>query len=370
MFHPCRSFRKLYQLLAHLSWEHNIFPAIELAYKRRNREDMMRSRCSRQGVLSVEQEREIDAFFAPYCGRVSHWMHHFYTEKTGVFSIKYIPDNIHYLYIDRFYNDWRLAAKLDNKCLLAKYFPDTPMPEHVSYRVNGYWQDAGYHLVDKRQAYQAIIKAGPVVLKAAVDSFGGRGIAFFDGSQQTEAELDEIIKNYPSDIVVQKVVRQSRALAQIHPSSLNTVRLMTFLKPDGSVKVCSVVLRMGRSGSRVDNASSGGIVAGVAPDGRLKDCAYTKYGAKFEHEHPDTHVPFHDIVIPHYAELLAQVSRLHQSFPLFRLLSWDMAYNENDNPLMIEVNMCYGELDFHQLTNGPVFGDDTEAILAEVFQKR
>ena len=30
----------------------------------------------------------------------------------------------------------------------------------------------------------------------------------------------------------------------------------------------------------------------------------------------------------------------------------------------------YGELDFHQINNGPIFGEDTEKILKEVFNKR
>lgn len=29
--------------------------------------------------------------------------------------------------------------------------------------------------------------------------------------------------------------------------------------------------------------------------------------------------------------------------------------------------MRFGEIDFHQLNNGPLFGDDTEEILKEVF---
>ena len=36
------------------------------------------------------------------------------------------------------------------------------------------------------------------------------------------------------------------------------------------------------------------------------------------------------------------------------------------SPTLIEANLCNGELDFHQLNNGPLFGEDTERILKEV----
>ena len=40
---------------------------------------------------------------------------------------------------------------------------------------------------------------------------------------------------------------------------------------------------------------------------------------------------------------------------------------EDDEPILIEANLCDGELDFHQLNNGPIFGDETEDVLKEVF---
>lgn len=54
--------------------------------------------------------------------------------------------------------------------------------------------------------------------------------------------------------------------------------------------------------------------------------------------------------------------------PLFRLISWDIAIDENDSPVLIEANLFVGELEFHQLNNGPIFGEETEDILKEVFQ--
>ena len=50
-----------------------------------------------------------------------------------------------------------------------------------------------------------------------------------------------------------------------------------------------------------------------------------------------------------------------------RLISWDLAIDENAQPLLIEGNLTFGELDFHQMCNGPIFGDLTEEVLKDVF---
>ena len=48
--------------------------------------------------------------------------------------------------------------------------------------------------------------------------------------------------------------------------------------------------------------------------------------------------------------------------PLFKLISWDWAVDNEGTPILIEANFCLGELDFHQMNNGPVFGNDTKMI--------
>ena len=54
------------------------------------------------------------------------------------------------------------------------------------------------------------------------------------------------------------------------------------LRLDGTVKIYSVVLRMGIGDAKVDNASSGGITVGVEDNGRLKSCAYSAKGMRFD----------------------------------------------------------------------------------------
>lgn len=214
-------------------------------------------------------------------------------------------------------------------------------------------------------AINEILSQLPVFLKAASNSEGGHGVFYMDVSN-TIADVQNRVNAIRQDIVVQKPICQSSSLAKLNPSSVNTIRCMTFLDKSGKVKMYSACLRMGICGAKVDNASSGGVVSGIDEKGRLKKYAYKPTGEKYSC-HPTSGVIFLDYIIPNFDKVKNLVMSLAIQHPYFRLISWDIALDEQNEPVLIEANLCSGELDFHQLNNGPIFGDDTEDILNEVF---
>lgn len=160
---------------------------------------------------------------------------------------------------------------------------------------------------------------------------------------------------------------QHKTLSEIHPSSVNTLRVMSLLM-NGKVNILSTVLRMGVNGNKVDNASAGGITCGVLENGQLKNVAYSADGVKYD-KHPQGYV-FSDCVIPNYEKVIQMVKTCHERMGHFRLVSWDIAIGKDAEPILIEANLRNGECDFHQYNNGPLFGELTEQVLNEVFGKR
>lgn len=321
-------------------------------------------------VLSASQKQEVKKLYGKYT-RVSFVFHEFYTQKTGVFNKYYIPDDIHFQTIDRYFNNWSAASFLDNKCYYDEwYFKGIGMPQTIVKRINGMWsvkEEGSIRFISKEEAYERI-SAQDCFAKQALASCGGSGVRKICKGTPTE-EVAKVINSLKSDIVVQEAVEQSSEMSKLNPTSTNTVRVLSFLDSDGTVKVYSSIVRMGIKGAIVDNASSGGITCGIGSDGRLKSVAYMGSGKKFD-EHPSTGLKFSEVVIPNYSKLIELVKERHKSFPHFRLVSWDFAIDKNDEPLIIEVNLCYGGLKIHQLNNGPLFGEDTEKILNEVFGKK
>lgn len=322
--------------------------------------------------LTTDEIKEIKAFTSPYY-TTSGAFHDFYKQHTGKFYTEYIPDDIYFTKIDPFYNDWVKALKFDDKCyyehLLCK--SNMRLPQTICYRINGFCLNNDYKSISKEQAINLIIDQKKAFLKKSISSSGGKGVRYFDIDEFQDVEtaktsLNNIIEDLGDNIIVQKPIEQSKSLAILNPSSVNTLRILSMIRPNGKIKICSSIVRMGRNGKKVDNASSGGITCGINPDGSLKDVAFSTNGEKY-YSHPDTGVKFNKITIPLYSEIIDLVTQTHPHLPNFRLISWDIAIDKSDKPILIELNLCCGELDFHQLNNGPVFGEDTQEILEEVF---
>ena len=313
-------------------------------------------------VLTKEQKVQIQKYFAPYT-KVNSIVHEFYTQKTDDFFVNYIPCDIYFAYIDPYFNDWEKAKIIDNKCMYQELFPNVMQPETVAFRMNDIWLNSSYNILTKENVLELVKRENGLFVKKATESDGGQGVYYYN----TKCDFDSIISMINGDIIIQKSVKQHRTLNEINSSSVNTIRVLSLLSKKG-VKIYSCVLRIGVNGSRVDNATSGGITCGITREGNLKPVAFSKNGDKFM-THPDTKISFADYSIPGFDEIIKVVPELHCRIPHFRLVSWDFAIDDNLNPILIEANLSYGGLDCHQLNNGPIFGDDTNKILEEVFGK-
>ena len=320
----------------------------------------------RNTVLTDAQKKQVLALWGPrYKGRskFTYQFHEFYTQATGHFDPHYIPDDLYLNLIDAWFNDRVQAKALDNKCLYSKLFPQAKQPVGIAYRMNGTWLDNKFNTIGIEKLTELLNCEEEVVVKKATESMGGHGVFFCSGEGLAQKVFDQL-DDEKRDIVIQRALVQHPTLAKLNPDSVNTIRHISFLE-DGKATVYSSILRMGINHSRVDNASSGGITCGITADGTLKPVAFAVSGQKYE-KHHTTGIAFSTITVPSFDKSLAFVKQLHQSFPLFRLLSWDVAIDQEGNPVLLEPNLYVGELDFHQLNNGPLFGEDQDRILSEI----
>jgi len=305
---------------------------------------------------NVEKELSFFAFYNGACDDKSQLKY-------------YIPDRIYYSEIDRFFSNVRHCEILDDKNLYSLYFHDVNRPRTIIRKVNGELLDGNYQPLTIDQAMACCVEEREVVMKEARLSLGGHGVHFYDLSHGPIEELKGRLLS-EDNLVVQAVIRQHECLNRIHDKSINTIRIMS-LFIDGKVHILSSVLRMGRDGSRVDNASSGGIVCGITENGTLKKCAFDKCGNSCT-QHPQG-LTFEGYKIEGYGRCRELVTQLAGRFcTATKLISWDLAIGEDGEPILIEANLTYGELDFHQLCNGPIFGDMTmtQKILSTVYCHR
>lgn len=172
---------------------------------------------------------------------------------------------------------------------------------------------------------------------AATDIFvkplkGAKGVGAFSYMVHSQSDADILYDRLRSDdsteswIVEEKII-QSKEMSQWCSSSVNTVRIPSFLTKDG-VKILKPFFRTGHEGSDVDNVSSGGVFAIIDEDsGKIVSDGGGKLGHNVE-RHPDSNLTFKGWQIPHWTDLLQIVSEVHRQFPSQRYMGWDFAYTE------------------------------------------
>lgn len=186
----------------------------------------------------------------------------------------------------------------------------------------------------------------------------GQLAALIDDQQQP---MDQFIAGLPQEPysisgkpsqgwVVQAKVEQHPELARLNASSLNTMRIGTYItKPqDGDDSAPEVLLdyaclRVGRAGANSDNWSTGGVMIRMDLEtGRLGRGRFApEYGGAFLEQHPDNNICFAGLGLPYWEDAKALCLRLAKALPSVRSVGWDVAITE-DGPLIIEGNCPWG----------------------------
>lgn len=280
------------------------------------------------------------------------------------FDPRFMPDDIHYYAVDPYFNDWDASRSIDDKNLYNLYFHDVPLPHTVIHSIDNRLMDEKFNPISLDEAVEIGMQHDELVFKDAVDSGGGHGVIFWSRNDDGTRGLRDILE-YPGNGIMQDVLSQHEDLKKLNPSSLNTIRLLTF-SHDGKIEMLSAALRVGASGSRVDNASSGGYFCGINPDGTLKSFGFSLQGLYTQTTSAGTKLS--ECKVPKFDECRELVLRLSNRFyRTSKLISWDIAIDADGIPTIIEVNLFNGGLNVHQLCNGPLFGDRTREIVDKIF---
>ena len=288
-----------------------------------------------------------------------------YSDKTGIYSPEYVGSDIHYYNVEWSRIDYDYLRAFLDKNYMDVVLPCVKHPVTLIRKIHGQYLDVDFNPMSKPQAIDKLYEnLDPgIVVKISRSSSGGKGVRFL-GKGSTKEDISEALDVDP-DVAVQLVMRQHPEMAKMNASSVNTIRIICIIL-DGESIPLSAVVRIGNSGSRVDNFSSGGVGCGVKPDGRLNDCGYTQKGERYD-VHPNGFV-FSEGFVPSFDKVLEAVKRCHMCVPMFGVASWDIAIDEDGEPVLIEYNVGGAGIDIHQYNNGPLYGKYRERIISDAFK--
>lgn len=322
--------------------------------------------------ITAAEKGEIDAFWSQFMtpgvrDKVVDYRYYDVFKKVlkpGQRLSYYLPDTFYNAFVDDYYTNPQDARPCDDKNLYDLYFYDVNRPKTVFRKVNDSLLDSSYNIITLDQAFSKSKDQGEVVLKVGKYSNSGYGVMFWNAEVDDEEKLVNFL-NTSNNIVCQEAIKQHPDLGVLNPTSINTIRALTFFFGN-EVHHLSSFIRFGQPGSRLDNIHSGGLACGIDPDGQLKNIALDVAGNQFD-VRPQGN-PLNQIRVPNYDRCVAFVKDLAKRLAtVSRLVAWDIAVDEQGEPLLIEVGLTYCGSNFHQLCNGPIFGDMTEDVLKEVF---
>lgn len=229
-----------------------------------------------------------------------------------------------------------IVVKYNQRAFRERFYDKTQFNRLFGRWLGREWLDLRESTVDDLQRF--VTKHGSVMAKR-LDGMSGAGIQRYDAAQITDyaALRAELLTN--TQYLVEAFIRQHPQMAALSPSSVNSLRMITFF--DGSrVHVMEAVLRMG-NGADVDNYGRGGMYTvidektGIAHYG-----AFDKYANTFE-THPLSGTPIVGFQVPLYDQVLATLDQVSRVVPEIPYVGWDVAIGEN-GPVIIEGNYNTG----------------------------
>jgi hypothetical protein len=142
-----------------------------------------------------------------------------------------------------------------------------------------------------------------------------------------------------NDWLVEEYFDQHPLMAQLNPTSVNTVRIWILERSAGESVVVTAYVRIGRANMFVDNASSGGIVVPIdLATGVLARAQDSYADRRLYPRHPDHDAAIEGTVVPHWEEVQRFAKRVLSVFPNVRFAGLDIAIGK-DGPVVLELNV-------------------------------
>ncbi|MBD5415547.1 MAG: hypothetical protein HDR46_04575 [Bacteroides sp.] len=286
----------------------------------------------------------------------------------GIFSPSLVPDNIYWSKIIRALNPVSLTRTYINKNLYPIIFKGIRQPHVLLNVINGEMYDVDMHRIDLNSAINILRSYDDdIIIKPTTATSGGRGISKI-ASHAPVDEIKRVLGEYGKNYICQGIVRQSQSTAVFNSTSLNTFRVNT-ININGRTTCECLMMRHGLQGSVVDNFAVGGVVCGMTKDGAYNGKNYNTKLQQLTHLQDKTQ--YKELSVPNISAVLTAAIDSHQRYmPHIGHAAWDFALDENEQPVMIEVNLMLPGILMEQLSSGhSIFGDRTEEVIQYALDK-
>ena len=317
--------------------------------------------------LTKEQKKEVDDFYVSMIGKkVPLYCHEYFYSRTGVFTKEYVPNNFYHCELVPRANEHRFQGAYGDKNMCDLLFPGENIVHTILKNINGYYYYEG-EPVSEEDAIRLCSNLKEKIIKPSRKS-EGQGVQLIsvtDGMVEPGGKtIGDLFRMYEKNFLIQDRVRQHSGMAALNPSSVNTMRILSYHSGMEVLIIYSVV-RIGRGGSVVDNQCAGGISTTISKEGKLGKTAFGGFSTD-NIVQTDTGVALDGYQLPSFDKAVEMVRRLHLRLPYFNIVGWDVAIQEDGEPVLIEFNTNPG-LSQSAFKSG--MGEYTERIIRELWPR-
>lgn len=312
-----------------------------------------------------EYKEVILPYWKKYGYKPAKYWYQIFCDSDKTIDPRYIPDDLYYGELVPYFSNSQFRRLGEDKCYHDIWFPDIKRPQTICKNIAGVYYDADMVPITFDKAISITLDFNDeCLIKPSIDSGEGRLIKFFTPKEINQDILEKLFKDMGANFIVQAVVKQHPILSELNPTSLNTIRIVSFFF-ENNIHVLSCILRIGAPNERVDNVGAGGYACPIQMNGQLNARAVNRK-AEWVCKN-STGIKFSDIRVPEFDRVIETIKFAHKRLAHFKLIGWDMSVDFYGEPVLIEYNSCPGQ---NQISCGPTFGEITDLVLDEFFNKR
>ena len=157
----------------------------------------------------------------------------------------------------------------------------------------------------------------------------GDGIRKLDYTGQSDDELhrlfDDLVKE---DALLEELIVQHPGMV-FGNKSVNTIRVLTACRHDGTARIMKAFLRVGVGDTLVDNTATGGYYYEVDLETGVVCSGGTSKAGDLVYIHPQTDIVMLGFKVPRWDEVKATCIAAAQRLPQMALVGWDVAISQD-----------------------------------------
>ena len=308
-----------------------------------------------RSVVTRKIKKEIRKYARERFGSAAFWPGvALAAERRGEYIRGFIPFDYFYYFLEPKLNPPRYSSIGDLRTLDYRRFGDLAVKPLLLF-ISGIFFNSDFEPVAEPEMHRILSEHNDTIVIKNEFGWGGKHIRVMHSSEFRPGEQQK-----GANYVVQPFLKQHKVLNELYPGSVNTFRVLTFRKKDGSVNVLLNYLRFGVDGSRIDNVSLGGECLPFDSSGRPARNSINKLGFMSGEKHKNTGTVFANLEIPMFHDIRNKCISLHQKCPHVRLVGWDMGVDESGALKLFEWNTSRPGFDLEDAMFGPLFPNDKD----------